>query len=124
MAACTPFLLVPDIYKTIQWYKNIGFTCTATNETWEPGCELNWAMLKWQESAFMIGIDERENINQIKDCSIWFDVDAVDDIIEMLKNKSIEINIEPATFYGRKVVSFKDINGFGVSFSCALKNNT
>lgn len=32
----------------------------------------------------------------------------------------IEMDVEPETFYGRKVVSFKDINGFDISFSSAL----
>lgn len=56
-----------------------------------------------------------------KDSGLWFNVESVDAIIEILEIKNIKMDIEAETFYGRKVVSFKDINGFDVSFSCALK---
>jgi len=108
---------------TIKWYQEIGFECTATNHIWEPDCELNWARLEWKDAAFMIGPDERIIISAAKDSGLWFNVDAVDAIIEILKRKDIKMEIEPETFYGRKVVSFKDINGFDISFSCALAKN-
>lgn len=121
MAHCVPFLKVNNIAATITWYKNIGFHCTATNHIWEPeNSELNWAEIAWEEATFMIGPDEREVISEKKDTSLWFNVDSIDEIIEMLKNKNIPIDIESETFYGRKVVSFVDLNGFDVSFSCAL----
>ena len=121
MAQCVPFLKVADIVATIEWYKNIGFQCTATNHIWEPeDSELNWAEIAWGNAIFMIGPDERSTIPEIKDTSLWFNVDTVDGIIEILNIKGIPITIEPETFYGRKVVSFVDINGFDVSFSCEL----
>lgn len=120
MATCIPFLRVADISQTIQWYEAIGFTCTATNRIWEPDCEINWARIEWEGAAFMIGPDERNSVSEIKDSSLWFNAGDVDEIICTLKNKNIEMDIEPATFYGRKVVSFKDINGFSISFSCEL----
>lgn len=120
MAECVPFLKVRTIDPTIKWYENLGFICTATNHIWEPDCELNWARLEWEGAAFMLGPDERDIIPDTKDASLWFNVNTIDEIIETLKSKDIEINIEPETFYGRKVVSFRDINGFGVSFSCEL----
>jgi uncharacterized glyoxalase superfamily protein PhnB len=121
MAQCVPFLKVTDIANTIRWYENIGFTCIATNHIWEPeDSELNWAELNWDGATFMLGPDERNIINDKKDTSLWFTLDTVDSIIEILKSKGIPMHIEPETFYGMKVVSFVDINGFEVSFSCAL----
>ena len=120
MAECVPFLQVRNIDQTIKWYEDIGFKCTATNHIWEPDCELNWARLEWKGAAFMIGPDEREVITNNKDTGIWFNVDTVDDILENLESKDIKTDIEPETFYGRKVVAFKDINGFQVSFSCEV----
>ncbi len=121
MAQCVSFLKVADVAATIKWYENIGFQCTATNHIWEPDdSELNWAEMAWENATFMLGPDERGIISEKKDTSLWFNVDAIEDIIEILKEKDISIDIEPETFYGRKVVSFKDLNGFEVSFSCAL----
>jgi uncharacterized glyoxalase superfamily protein PhnB len=120
MTECVPFLKVKNVEQTMKWYQDIGFDCTATNRIWEPDCELNWARLEWDSAAFMIGPDEQTTITEAKDASLWFNVDTVDTIIEILNRNNIKMDIEPETFYGRKVVSFKDINGFTVSFSCSL----
>lgn len=120
MTECVPYLKVENVEQTINWYKGIGFDCTATNQVWEPGCELNWARLEWDSAAFMIGPDERNAPAGAKDSALWFNVDSVDPIVKILERNHIKMDIEPATFYGRKVVSFRDINGFDVSFSCAL----
>lgn len=111
---------VKDIPKTIEWYQNIGFTCVATNRIWEPDCELNWARIEWEGAAFMLGPDERNSISSQKDTSLWFNVQFVDKIAESLKQKGISFDTEEETFYGRKVISFNDINGFTVSFSSEL----
>ncbi|RFS16025.1 glyoxalase/bleomycin resistance/extradiol dioxygenase family protein [Emticicia sp. C21] len=122
MAQCVPFLKVKDLDATMAWYGNIGFMCTATNHIWEAPQDygLNWAEMAWQEATFMLGIDEEEGISEKKNISLWFNVDSVDEIIDNLKSKNIPMNIEPETFYGRKVVSFVDLNGFDISFFCAL----
>lgn len=67
----------------------------------------------------MLGPDERNTITFAKDSSLWFNVDSVDRIIELLTINTIEMDLEAETFYGRKVVSFKDINGYAIHFSCA-----
>lgn len=123
MTECVPFLKVANVEQTMKWYQDIGFECTATNHIWEPDCELNWARLEWEGSAFMIGPDERATISNEKDSSVWFNVETVDNVIQILKQHKIQMDIEQETFYGRKVVSFRDINGFGISFSCALTKN-
>ena len=101
----------------------MGFECTATNHVWEPDCELNWARLEWKGAAFMIGPNERNSTPDKKDSSLWFNVDSVDDIIEILKRNDIKMDIEPETFDGRKVVSFSDLNRFTISFSCEVPRN-
>jgi len=120
MTECVPFIKVAGIEKTIKWYQNIGFTCVATNHIWEPGCELNWARLEWEGAAFMLGPNERNIIPNAKDASLWFNVDTVDYIIEMLQRHDIEMNVEPGNILWQKVVSFKDINGLDIFFSCAV----
>ncbi|MGZ8554243.1 MAG: VOC family protein [Chitinophagaceae bacterium] len=120
MTECVPFLQVRNVDQTIKWYEDIGFTCVATNLIWEPGCELNWARIEWEGAAFMIGPDGRDKVSEIKDSGLWFNVDSIEEIINLLKSKYIGFDLEPETFYGRKVVTFKDINSFQVSFSCEL----
>lgn len=121
MSTCTPFLLVANVSGTISWYEGLGFTCAATNRIWEHDCEINWARIEWDGAGFMIGIDERAGESIRKDSSIWFNVEEVETILKNLLQKNIETEIEEKTFYGRKVVSFSDCNGFSVSFSCPAK---
>ena len=123
IAVCVPFLIVKNIDKTINWYEKIGFKCTATNHIWEPDCELNWARIEWHGAAFMIGPDERKVVPDGKDSGLWFNVQSVDEMVESLKQERISFDTEDETFYGRKVISFKDINGFTVSFSSELTAN-
>jgi hypothetical protein len=74
--------------RTIKWYESIGFKCIGTNEIWEPGCELNWAHLDWEGASFMIGPDIRNKIfDEIKDASMYFKVDTLNEIIKQLKGK-------------------------------------
>lgn len=117
IAVCVPFLIVRNIDETIKWYEKIGFKCTVTNRIWEPDCELNWARIEWHGAAFMIGPDERKVASKVKDSGLWFNVQSVDEIAESLKQEGISFDTEEETFYGRKVISFKDINDFTVSFS-------
>ena len=121
MATCIPFLPVPDIDQTIKWYEGIGFKCIGTNHIWEPGCDLNWAHLDWEGASFMIGPDIRKkasDANEIKDASLYFNVDSIDEIIEQLKGKVEIVELNEETFYGSKEVSFMDINGYRITFSC------
>ena len=117
IAVCVPFLNVENIDKTIQWYERIGFKCTETNRIWEPDCELNWARIEWNGAAFMIGPDERQYPSKAKDSALWFDVENAAKIVELLRKENIPFDKEDETFYGRRVISFKDVNGFTVSFS-------
>ncbi len=117
VAVCVPFLIVNNIDKTIKWYEKLGFKCTATNHIWEPDCDLNWARIEWHGAGFMIGPDERKVVSKVKDSGLWFNVQSVDEMTESLKQAGVSFDTEEETFYGRKVISFKDINDFTVSFS-------
>ncbi len=120
LAVCVPFLSVKNIKKTIVWYEKIGFKCTATNHIWEPDGELNWAWIEWYGAAFMIGPDIRKVTPRFKDSGLWFNVQSVDEMTTYLTQQGISFETEDETFYGRKVISFKDINGFTVSFSSEI----
>ena len=114
MASCTTFLRVPDIPKTIQWYESIGFRCIATNL--EIGCELDWALIDWDGARFMLYPEGRNEYGATKDAGLYFDVPSIDEIIPVIKMKAELIEINEETFYGKREVVFKDINGFQLTF--------
>jgi catechol 2,3-dioxygenase-like lactoylglutathione lyase family enzyme len=117
MATCLSFLRVPDIATTVQWYEHLGFKCLGTHQ--EPGCELDWAILEFDDAAFMLYPDERQEVPKAKDAGLYFKMPSIDELIVKLKSVNahiIEVNEE--TEYGRREVVFKDLNGFQVTFSC------
>lgn len=117
MATCISFLRVPDIHETIQWYKRIGFKCLGTHQ--EPGCELDWALLDWDGAGLMLYPDERSEVPKSKDAGLYFKMESIGELIELLKRVDVHImEINDETAYGRREVVFKDLNGFQVTFSC------
>lgn len=118
MANCTPFIGVPDIAQTIAWYESIGFTCTGTNHIWEPDCALNWAELDFRGARFMLLPYPLPIPSGPRYVGLYFELDSLDGLAEMLQGKAEIIEITDETFYGRKEIVFRDVNGFQVTFSC------
>lgn len=117
MATCVPFIGVPNIAETIKWYEGIGFKCTGTNHIWEPDCNLNWAELAYEDARFMLYPYPFDMSSEVKYAGLYFLMDSIDPIIARLKEKARIIEINEETFYGRKEVVIKDLNGLQVTFS-------
>ncbi len=121
MAVCIPFLGVPDMLKTVEWYQDIGFSCTGSNRFWDPGAELTWAQLEWEGAAFMLFPLGREQNNEIKDAGLYFRVYKIDGLVDKLKEKATIIELTEEPFTGKVEVVFEDLNGFRVTFMCEGK---
>ncbi|RYU93204.1 VOC family protein [Emticicia agri] len=116
MATCLSFLRVSDVEKTLNWYTELGFKCLGTNA--EPGCALDWALLDWEGAQFMLYPDGTEDASTAKYAGLCIIVDSIDALIEPIKAKAEIIDINPGTFFGKKEIVFKDLNGFQVTFGC------
>jgi hypothetical protein len=118
MAVCIPFLGVPDIMKTVEWYMGLGFTCAGTNLAWEPDAELNWAQLEWEDAIFMVFASQKENVpGQIRDAGLYFKVSSIGDLVQRLQHRARIIELTEKGFNGKQEVVFEDLNGFRVTFS-------
>lgn len=118
MAVCIPFLGVPDIRQTLEWYMSIGFTCSGTNLAWEPDAELNFAQLEWEGAAIMLFPSKKENVQgQVRDAGLYFKVKSITGLVEKLIHKARIIELTEQTFYGKQEVTFEDLNGFRITFS-------
>lgn len=114
-AQCLSFLRVPDVARTVSWYREIGFACIATHE--EPGCGLDWALMDWHGAQFMLypeGLETRDK----KDAGLYFVVDSIDHIVDIITSRTEVIELNPQTEYGRREIVFRDVNGFQVTFGC------
>ncbi len=118
MAVCIPFLGVPDIGQTLEWYMSIGFTCSGTNLAWEPDAELNFAQLEWEGAAIMLFPSHKKNEpGQVRDAGLYFKVRSITGLVEKLINRARIIELTEQTFYGKQEVTFEDLNGFRITFS-------
>lgn len=116
MATLLPFLRVPDMVKTLQWYINIGFNCIATHE--EPGCAIDWALLDWQGARFMLYPHLQKTIPDAYNSGLYFQMENVDGLLEKLQPHANVFEVVEQTEYGRKEITFYDCNNFQVTFSC------
>ena len=119
----TPNLMVEDVNKTVDFYKNmLGFDVLATVP--ETG-QLNWAMLKQGdvEMQFQTRASLSEEIPAFKDRAIggtltlYIDVEDVTALHNALKDKVAIVQAMHTTFYGTQEFAIEDCNGFVLSFS-------
>lgn len=117
MTLCIPFLRVTDIATTIRWYEQIGFACTGTHQ--EPGCDLDWAQLEYDDAVFMLYPAGRTGPAE-KDAGLFFILSSIEGIAEKLRRHVVRIEETEQTEYGMKEVVFWDLNGFQVTFGCEV----
>ena len=86
MATLLPFLRVPDVALAKEWYESIGFTCLGTHE--EPGCGLDWALMGWEDTQFMLYAQFEDTVSNAKNCGLYFNLDSLDGILEKLEGKA------------------------------------
>ncbi len=119
----TPNLMVEDVNKTVDFYKNmLGFDVLATVP--ETG-QLNWAMLKQGdvEMQFQTRASLSEEIPAFKDRAIggtltlYIDVEDVTALHNALKDKVAIVQAMHTTFYGTQEFAIEDCNSFVLSFS-------
>ena len=64
----------------------------------------------------MSGIQMNESLSEVRDCSLFFYMESIDAFAEKVRDK-VEILYETEkTFYGRKEISFQDLNGYDLVF--------
>jgi uncharacterized glyoxalase superfamily protein PhnB len=118
MAVCIPFLGVSNMAQTVKWYIAIGFKCTGSSLDWEPQSPLTWAQLEWEGATFMLFPSEKEILpGHVRDAGMYFKVNALNGLVEKLKQYARIIELTEKTFYGKQEVVFEDLNGFRITFS-------
>jgi lactoylglutathione lyase len=122
----TPNVMVEDVNRTIQFYKEIlGFELLTT----VPGeGQFDWAMMKhgsveimFQSRASLAGeipvFQQREIGGAL---TFYIDVEGVKELYIYLKEKVTVVQDMHTTFYGSQEFAIQDCNGFILSFSEAI----
>ena len=119
---------VPDVARTLDWYKALGFKEVARNE--DDGLA-NWGMLSFGKAELMLNMHGKLGTH---DVSLWFYTNQVDNLYQLLKSRQLEAaqaalagqspdhpGIEFVQhiynpFYGGREFGVRDLNGYCLYF--------
>ena len=111
----TPMIHVPDVSATVEWYKNIGFTVSATYGNERGG--LSFAVLSFGSS--MVYFNQGGNLSnqRRREVDLYTYTTGVDDLYSSLQERVEVIEGLHDTFYGMREFIIKDLNGFWITFA-------
>jgi len=116
-----PMFHVPDVQKTVDWYRDIGFTVTATYGDNAGG--LSFAMVSFGAGTVMFSSGGRLSPHHRREVDLYVYTEDVDGFHDHVKNR-VEIVEGPHNmFYGMREVIVRDLNGFWITFGEAVPSD-
>jgi uncharacterized glyoxalase superfamily protein PhnB len=113
-----PMFHVPDVRRTVDWYRDIGFTVTERFGDNRGG--LSFAMVSFGAGEVMFSSGGRLSSHHRRDVDLYAYTDDVDNLFERLKDR-VEIVEGPHNmFYGLREIIVRDLNGFWITFGQQL----
>lgn len=105
---------VPDVRKIVDWYRDMGFTVTATYDDNAGG--LSFAMVSFGAGEVMFSAGGRLSSRHRREVDLYVYTEGVDDLYDRIANR-VEIVEGPHNmFYGMREVIVRDPNGFWITF--------
>jgi len=109
-----PMFHVPDVRKTVDWYRDIGFDVTAAYDDNAGG--LSFAMVSFGAGEVMFSSGGRLSTRHRRDVDLYVYTQDVDGLHARIANR-VEIVEGPHNmFYGMREVIVRDVNGFWITF--------
>jgi uncharacterized glyoxalase superfamily protein PhnB len=111
----TPMIHVPDVSATVEWYKNIGFTVSATYGNERGG--ISFAVLSFGSSMVYFSQGGRLSKQHRREVDLYTYTTGVDDLFNSFKDRVEVIEGLHDTFYGMREFIIRDLNGFWITFA-------
>ena len=109
-----PMIHVPDVRRTVDWYRSIGFDVAVTYGDNEGG--LSFAMVSFGSGEVMFSSGGRLSAHHRRDVDLYVYTEDVDNLHARIKDR-VEIVEGPHNmFYGMREVIVRDLNGFWITF--------
>lgn len=109
-----PMFHVPDVKRTVDWYRDIGFEVTATYGDNAGG--LSFAMLSFGAGEVMFSSGGRTSTSHRREVDLYAYTDDVEALYDRIKDR-VEIVEGPHNmFYGMREIIIRDVNGFWITF--------
>jgi len=113
-----PMLHVPNVRRTVDWYRDIGFDATATYDDNSGG--LSFALMSFGTGEVMFSSGGKPSSDHRRDVDLYVYTEDVDNLYGRIKNR-VEIVEGPHNmFYGMREVIVRDLNGFWITFGQEL----
>ena len=109
-----PMFHVPDVPKTVEWYKGIGFDVTVTYD--DGGEGLSFAMMSFGSGEVMFSSGGQLSTRLRREVDLYVYTDGVDALFERIKDRVDIVEGPHNMFYGMREVIVRDVNGFWVTF--------
>ena len=109
-----PMFHVPDVRRTVDWYRDIGFEVTVTYGDNSGG--LSFAMVSFGAGEVMFSSGGRLSSNHRREVDLYAYTEDVDNLYDQIKDR-VEIVEGPHNmFYGMREIIVRDLNGFWITF--------
>lgn len=109
-----PMFHVPDVRRTVDWYRDIGFDVTVTYDDNAGG--LSFAMVSFGAGEVMFSAGGRRSSHHRREVDLYAYIEDVDTFYDRIKDR-VEIVEGPHNmFYGMREIIVRDLNGFWITF--------
>jgi catechol 2,3-dioxygenase-like lactoylglutathione lyase family enzyme len=109
-----PMFHVPDVRRTVDWYRDIGFELTVTYG--DHGGGLSFAMVSFGTGEVMFSSGGRLSSHHRREVDLYAYTEDVDGLYVRIKDR-VEIVEGPHNmFYGMREIIVRDPNGFWITF--------
>jgi len=109
-----PMFHVPDVRRTVDWYRDIGFDVTVTYDDSRGG--LSFAIVSFGTGEVMFSSGGRLSSHHRREVDLYAYTENVDALYDRIKER-VEIVEGPHNmFYGMREIIARDLNGFWITF--------
>ena len=113
-----PMFHVPDVRRTVDWYRDIGFDITVTYGDNRGG--LSFAMVSFGTGEVMFSSGGRLSSHHRREVDLYVYTEDVDSLFVRIRDR-VEIVEGPHNmFYGMREIIVRDPNGFWITFGEAV----
>jgi uncharacterized glyoxalase superfamily protein PhnB len=109
-----PMFHVPDVRRTVDWYKDIGFDVTATYD--DGGSGLSFAMMSFGAGEVMFSSGGQLSAKRRREVDLYAYTADLDAFYERIKDRVEIVEGPHNAFYGMREIIVRDVNGFWITF--------
>jgi uncharacterized glyoxalase superfamily protein PhnB len=113
-----PMFHVPDVRRTVDWYRDIGFALTVTYEDNSGG--LSFAMVSFGTGEVMFSSGGKLSSHHRRDVDLYVYTEDVDSLYGRIEDRVEIVEAPHNMFYGMREVIVRDLNGFWITFGQEL----